>query len=63
MPSKHSYAAQLIRRGIYDDLQSFAQLEQRITALGEENTKIVGDAFGVSYFGLFVGLFVIVICG
>ena len=47
MPSKHSYAAQLIRRGIYDDLQSFAQLEQRITALGEENTKIVGDAFEV----------------
>jgi predicted helicase len=47
MSSKHSYAAQLVRRGLYDDLQSFAQLEQRISALGEENTKIVGDAFEV----------------
>ena len=44
MSSKHSSAAQLIRRGLYDDLQSFAQLEERISALGDENTKIVGDA-------------------
>jgi hypothetical protein len=47
MPSKHPYAAQLIGRGLYDNLQSFAELEQRITALGQENTKIVGDAFEV----------------
>src|ERR1700693_4531718 len=47
MSSKHPYAAQLIRRGLYDDLLSFAQLEQRISALGSENTKFVGDAFEV----------------
>jgi predicted helicase len=47
MPSKHYTAARLIRRGLYDDLQSFAQLEQRISQLGDENTKVVGDAFEV----------------
>jgi hypothetical protein len=47
MTSKHSYAAQLIQRGLYDDLESFADLELRITALGTENTKAVGDAFEV----------------
>jgi hypothetical protein len=47
MSSKHSSAAQLIRRGLYDDLKSFAELEQRISALGDENTKIVGDALEV----------------
>src|SRR5271169_3980985 len=47
MPSKHPNAAQLIRRGMYDDLQSFPQLEERIGALGAENTKTVGDAFEV----------------
>src|SRR6516165_4292768 len=47
MPSKHLNASQLIRRGLYDGLRSFAELEQRISALGNENTKIVGDAFEV----------------
>ncbi len=47
MPSKHANAGSLIRRGLYDDLHSFAELEQRISALGDENTKIVGDAFEV----------------
>jgi predicted helicase len=47
MSSKHPFAAQLLRRGLYDDLQSFSQLEKRISALGDENTKIVGDAFEV----------------
>src|ERR1700731_4719616 len=47
MSSKHSHAAQLIKRGLYDDVQSFSELEQRIAALGAENTKIVGDAFEV----------------
>ena len=47
MPSKHLNASQLIRRGLYDHLRSFAELEQRISALGNENTKIVGDAFEV----------------
>ena len=47
MSSKHPYAARLVTQGLYDDLHSFAQLEQRISALGDENTKIVGDAFEV----------------
>jgi hypothetical protein len=47
MSSKHANAALLIRRGLYDDLHSFAELERRISALGDENTKIVGDAFEV----------------
>ena len=40
-------AALLIRRGLYDNLHSFTELEQRISALGDENTKAVGDAFEV----------------
>jgi superfamily II DNA or RNA helicase len=47
MPSKHVSAGQLIRRGLYDDLHSFAELEQRISALGDENTKAIGDAFEI----------------
>jgi hypothetical protein len=47
MPSKHVNAGLLIRRGLYDDLHSFAELEQRISALGDESTKIVGDALEV----------------
>lgn len=47
MPSKHLNARRLIQRGLYDDFCSFAELEQRICALGDENTKIVGDAFEV----------------
>jgi hypothetical protein len=47
MPSKHANAGLLIRRGLYDNLQSFTELEQRISALGDENSKAVGDAFEV----------------
>src|SRR5262249_44015784 len=47
MPSKHVKARLLIERGLYDDLQSFTELERRITNLGGENTKVVGDAFEV----------------
>jgi predicted helicase len=47
MPSKHANAGLLMQRGLYDGLHSFAELEQRISALGGENTKIVGDAFEV----------------
>ena len=47
MPSSHANAGLLIRRGLYDNLHSFAELEQRISALGDENTKAVGDAFEV----------------
>jgi hypothetical protein len=47
MPSTHLNASQLIRRGLYDGLCSFGELEQRISALGDENTKVVGDAFEI----------------
>src|SRR5262245_40545288 len=47
MPSNHANARLLVRRGLYDNLHSFAELEQRISALGEENSKAVGDAFEV----------------
>src|SRR5215813_5663375 len=47
MPSKHANAGLLIRRGLYDNLHSFAELEKRISALGDENSKAVGDAFEV----------------
>src|SRR5215469_8750241 len=47
MTSKHANAGLLIRRGLYDNLHSFADLEQRISALGDENSKAVGDAFEV----------------
>src|SRR5262245_53176109 len=47
MTSKHANAGLLIRRGLYDSLHSFAELEQRISALGDENSKAVGDAFEV----------------
>src|SRR6516225_7694346 len=47
MTSKHSNAGLLIRRGLYDNLHSFTELEQRISALGDENSKTVGDAFEV----------------
>ena len=47
MPSRHANAGRLIQRGLYDDLCSFTELEQRICALGDENTKIVGDAFEI----------------
>jgi superfamily II DNA or RNA helicase len=47
MTSKHANAGLLIWRGLYDDLHSFAELEQRISALGDENSKVVGDAFEV----------------
>jgi superfamily II DNA or RNA helicase len=47
MPSNHANAGLLIRRGLYDNLHSFAELEQRISTLGDENSKAVGDAFEV----------------
>jgi hypothetical protein len=37
----------LIRRGLYDDLYSFAEFEKRVGDLGAENSKIVGDALEV----------------
>ena len=47
MPSKHAEAGHLIRRGLFDNLNSFSELEQRIGALGDENSKTVGDAFEI----------------
>jgi superfamily II DNA or RNA helicase len=47
MPSKHANAAPLIRRGLFDGLSTFVELERRISALGEQNTKLVGDAFEI----------------
>jgi hypothetical protein len=47
MRSKHANARPLIQRGLYDILHSFTQLEQRISALGGENSKAVGDAFEI----------------
>jgi hypothetical protein len=45
--SQHASAISLISRGLYDNLHSFAELEQRISNLGDENTKVVGDAFEI----------------
>jgi superfamily II DNA or RNA helicase len=45
MPSQLSNARSIIAKGIFDGLQNFAQLEERISALAAENTKILGDAF------------------
>src|SRR5215813_11939065 len=47
MTSKHANAGLLIQRGLYDNLRSFTELEQRISALGDENSKVIGDAFEV----------------
>jgi predicted helicase len=47
MTSKHTNAGLLIRRGLYDNLHSFAELEKRISTLGDENSKAVGDAFEI----------------
>ena len=41
MPSKHVNAKLLVQSGLYDDLNSFAELEQRISKLGSESTKVV----------------------
>jgi hypothetical protein len=47
MPSKHGNAGLLIKRGLYDNVRSFSELEKRISALGDENSKTVGDAFEI----------------
>ena len=47
MPSKLSTAPSIIARGVFDSVATFAQLEERISCLGEENTKILGDAFEI----------------
>ena len=47
MPSHHSTARHLISKGIFDDLDSFRVLEDRLSALGDENSKVVGDALEI----------------
>jgi superfamily II DNA or RNA helicase len=47
MPSQLDTSRTIIARGVFDGLQSFAQLEERISTLGVENTKISGDAFEI----------------
>jgi len=45
MPSQHLQARKLIRRGIFDDIRSFCDLEERIEQ--QPTTKDVGDAFEI----------------
>jgi predicted helicase len=47
MPSRHSAAHDLINKRVFDDLSSFRVLEDRISALGDENSKAVGDALEI----------------
>ena len=47
MPSQLSTAAAILSRGVFDGLTSFEELEQRVSRLGEENTKVLGDAFEI----------------
>ncbi|WP_353200861.1 DEAD/DEAH box helicase family protein, partial [Sandarakinorhabdus sp.] len=47
MPSQLDTSRSIIARGVFDGLQNFAHLEDRISALGIENTKISGDAFEI----------------
>ena len=47
MPSKILNAVGIIQRGIFDNLSTFDELERRISELGDENTKLVGDAFEI----------------
>jgi predicted helicase len=47
MPSLHPAAWMLISKKVFDDLNSFRTLEDRISALGDENSKLVGDALEI----------------
>ena len=47
MPSCHRAAKALINKKLFDDLDSFRALEDRICALGDENSKAVGDALEI----------------
>lgn len=45
MPSQHLQARRLVHRGIFDDIRSFRDLEERIEQ--QPTTKDVGDAFEI----------------
>ncbi|WP_445785030.1 Helicase associated domain protein [Sphingorhabdus sp.] len=47
MPSQLDTSKAIIADGIFDGLQNFSQLEERISKLGDQNTKILGDAFEI----------------
>ena len=47
MTSKHAQAPLLISQGIFDSVKTFQNLEQRISALIDTNTKAQGDAFEI----------------
>lgn len=47
MTSKHSQAPVLISQGVFDSIKSFRDFEQKVSALGEVNSKAQGDAFEI----------------
>ena len=47
MTSKHERAALLISQGIFDSVKKFGEFEQKVSDLGEVNTKAQGDAFEI----------------
>lgn len=47
MPSSHPRAARFVRAGLFDSVASFQELEARISALGDERSLDVGDAFEI----------------
>ena len=47
MTSKHSQAPVLISQGVFDSVKTFRDFEQKVSDLGEVNTKAQGDAFEI----------------
>ena len=47
MTSKHSQAPALISQGVFNSVKTFGELEQRVSALFDMNTKAQGDAFEI----------------
>jgi superfamily II DNA or RNA helicase len=47
MTSKHAQAPLLISQGIFDSVKTFSEFEQKVSDLGEVNTKAQGDAFEI----------------
>ena len=47
MASKHSQAPVLVSQGVFDNVKTFREFEERVSALFETNTKAQGDAFEI----------------
>jgi superfamily II DNA or RNA helicase len=47
MTSKHAQAPVLISQGVFDSVKTFRDFEQKVSDLGEVNTKAQGDAFEI----------------